>query len=320
MPPEREALSIQLPLTYDWSYHSRGTLTELYAKAVSSQWTAASTLPWHTDVDLEGPLLTPEDRLPIYGSDIFARMTRNERRRLQAEIGTWRLSQFMHGEQGALMAAAQLVAAAPDLDAKFYAATQVQDEARHVEVYERYLREKIGASYPITGYLRKVLDLVLTDARWDIKLLGMQICIEGLALAAFRVIRDTTEEPLLREMLRYVLLDEARHVAFGVLSLEAFYREAGEAVRREREDFLYEACVLLLARSQYQEVWERIGLPVAACVEATRTNPVQQETNRRLFARIVPAIKRIGLLSERQRDRFAALGILEYETAPLELG
>jgi hypothetical protein len=317
---ETRSLHCSSPVVYDWQYEPSGALRDLYTKAVRNQWNAGSTLPWNTDVDLEGPLLQPEDRIPIYGSEIFARLTLKERRRMQAELSSWRLSQFMHGEQGALMAAAQLVSAAPDLDAKFYAATQTQDEARHVEVYERYLREKIGRSYPASPQLRKLLDLILTDSRWDIKLLGMQICVEGLALAAFNVIRETTKEPLLRELVGYVLADEARHVAFGVLSLEQYYRDIDESARKEREDFLYEACELLLARSQYEEVWEAMGLPVAECVSIARKSPVQRALGQRLFSRIVPAIKRIGLLSDRQRQRFAEIGILHFEAAPLELG
>src|SRR5262249_11444239 len=134
---------------------------------------------------------------------------------------------------------------------------QVFDEARHVEVYDRYLHEKVGFSYPVSTHLKKLLDLILTDSRWDMKLLGMQIMVEGLALAAFGFIRQLVQEPLLKRLTHYVMLDEARHVAYGVLSLRDYYADQSEAVRREREDFIYEASVLMRNRFLFDQVWEK---------------------------------------------------------------
>src|SRR6185369_16500354 len=148
---------------------------------------------------------------------------------LHTELSSWMLSQFLHGEQGALLAAAQLTTAVPDMDSKYYVATQVVDEARHVEVYDRYLHEKIGFSYPISPHLKTLLDLILKDSRWDMKLLGMQIMVEGLALAAFGIIRQQTSEPLLGKLTHYVMLDEARHVAYGVLALRHYYDDMKES-------------------------------------------------------------------------------------------
>jgi hypothetical protein len=230
------------------------------------------------------------------------------------EISAWLLSQFLHGEQGALMAATQLVASVPDMDSKYYAATQVVDEARHVEVYDRYLHEKIGFSYPVSPHLKQLLDLILKDSRWDMKLLGMQIMVEGLALASFGMIQKTTREPLLRQLTHYVMLDEARHVAYGVLSLRDYYDDLREAERLEREDFVYESAVLMRDRFLFQQVWEKLGLPVDECVAITLANAGQQMFRQMLFAKIVPAVKRIGLLSPRQRERFEKLGILQFES------
>jgi len=312
--PSIEVLETILDVTYTWGYQeTRAKLRELYDKAVRAQWIADDVLPWHVDVDPERPM-GPEHLQPLFGSDVYQRMTEPERKALNHEVFSWTLSQFLHGEQGALLATAQLVDSVDNLDSKLYAASQVVDEARHVDVYNRYLHTKIGFSYPINPHLKTLLDLVLKDSRWDMKFLGMQIMVEGLALAAFGMIRTNTDEPLLRDLTAYVMGDEARHVAFGILSLRDYYREQPEAVRREREDFVFEAARLMRDRFLFQEVWEKLGLPSKQCMEIALNNAGQVMFRQLLFAKIVPAIKKMGLLSERQRERFGELGILQFES------
>jgi hypothetical protein len=314
--PSFETIEALLDVTYTWGYQeTRAKLRDLYDKAVRAQWISDDVLPWDTNVDLSRPL-GPENLLPLYGSDIFNRMSEKERTALNVETIAWTLSQFMHGEQGALLATAQLVDSVDNIDSKMYAASQVVDEARHVDVYNRYVHTKIGFSYPINPHLRTLLDLVLKDSRWDMKFLGMQIMVEGLALAAFGMIRTTTAEPLLRELTAYIMGDEARHVAFGILSLRDYYREQPESVRREREDFVYEAARLMRDRFLFQEVWEKTGLPAKECMDITLHNQGQVMFRQMLFSKIVPAIKKMDLLSDRQRQRFADLGILQFENAP----
>jgi hypothetical protein len=188
------------------------------------------------------------------------------------------------------------------------------DEARHVEVYRRFIQEKLQHEYPINHELKKLLDMILTDSRWDMKFLGMQIMVEGLALAAFGTMRDTTTNPLLRDLTTGVIEDEARHVAFGVLSLRELYQDLSENERHEREDFVYEAAVLMRDRILNRDVWARLGMDVEACVAASMESEIAKEFRRRLFSKIVPNVKSLGLLSERQRRRFEQLGILEFET------
>jgi hypothetical protein len=173
----------------------------------------------------------------------------------------------------------------------------------------------VGVSYPINPHLKTLLDLILKDSRWDMKFLGMQIMVEGLALAAFGMIRTTTSEPLMRELTAYVMGDEARHVAFGVLSLRDYYRDQPESVRAEREDFVYEAARLMRDRFLFQEVWEKMGMPVQECMDIALHNQGQVMFRQLLFSKIVPAIKKMDLLSDRQRVRFADLGILHFEHA-----
>jgi hypothetical protein len=312
--PSIETLEAMLDVTYTWSYtDTRQKLRDLYDKAVRGQWISDDVLPWKTNVDLDKPS-APEQLMPLFGSDIYNRMSEKERHAINIETFAWTLSQFLHGEQGALLAAAQLVDSVQDLDSKLYGASQVADEARHVDVFNRYLHTKIGFSYPVNPHLKTLLDMILKDSRWDMKFLGMQIMVEGLALAAFAMMRNNTQEPLLRELTAYVMGDEARHVAFGVLSLRDYYKEQPESVRREREDFVFEAARLMRDRFLFQEVWEKKGLPVKECMDVALHNTGQVMFRQMLFAKIVPAIKKMELLSDRQRQRFAELGILQFES------
>ena len=311
--PSIETLNALLDVTYTWGYQdTREKLRDLYDKAVRAQWISDDVLPWSTDVDL-GKQMAPDELMPLHGSDIFNRMTEKERHAINIETFAWTTSQFLHGEQGALLATAQLVDSVQDLDSKLYGASQVVDEARHVDVFNRYLHKKIGFSYPVNPHLKTLLDMILKDSRWDMKFLGMQIMVEGLALAAFAMIRNNTKESLLRELTSYVIGDEARHVAFGVLSLRDYYKDQPESVKREREDFVFEAARLMRDRFLFQEVWEKTGLPTKECMAIALENKGQVMFRQMLFAKIVPAIKKMDLLSDRQRQRFAELGILQFE-------
>ena len=199
----------------------------------------------------------------------------DEKRFLQfgVENQNWLLSQFMHGEQGALLCTAKIVETVPWIDAKYYAATQVMDEARHVEVFSKYLDEKLSGHYPMNAHLGLLLDDIVGDSRWDMTYLGMQIMVEGLALAAFGFIHMMTTEPLLKKLLRYVMADEARHVAFGVLSLQEYYKELNAAELRERQEFAFEAAIRMKDRLVMQEVWERMEVPTADVIKVMQAAP-----------------------------------------------
>jgi len=310
---QTETLAVAQNVTYNWDYgQTRQRLVRLYENAKRDQWNGTERLDWSIDVDPEKGLL-PDPAIGIYGTPIWQGLDEAQIRRLRHEAVTWQLSQFLHGEQGALLATAQIVEAVPWFEGKLYGATQVMDEARHVEVYRRFLLEKLEHEYPVNAQLKQLLDQILGDSRWDMKFLGMQIIVEGLALAAFGVMRDTATNPLLRDLTAAVIEDESRHVAFGVLSLREFYEDLSEAERREREDFVYEASVLMRDRIQNREVWETLGLDADACVEAQEHSPIARKFRYRLFSKIVPNVKSLGLLSLRQRERFQALGILHYE-------
>jgi len=305
---------------FTWEYEDgREKLLKLYDKGKQQQWDASTRIDWSQDLDPENPMMLDDRAVQIWGSPIWERLTGKERTLVRCHLQAQSLSQFMHGEQGALIATAKIVQTVPDADAKFYAATQVMDEARHVEVYERYLREKVELTYPINEHLRRLLDAILSDPRWDMKYLGMQILVEGLAMAAFKFLHTFSREPLVKELTHNVMRDEARHVAFGVLSLKDYYlSELNEKERREREEFTYESCRLMRDRFLAQEVWESMQMPVAECLELAMRSPAMIEFRRLLFMRIVPNIKRLGLLSPWLRERFTELGILQFEDMPAD--
>jgi hypothetical protein len=308
-----EAIAVPQSLTYNWEYASpRQRLARLYENAKRDQWNGSARLDWSIDVDPEKGLM-PDPAIGIYGTEIWQRLDARQIERLRHEAITWQLCQFLHGEQGALLATAQIVNSVPWYEAKMYGSTQVMDEARHVEVYRRFILEKLGNEYEVNGELKKLLDQILEDSRWDIKFLGMQVIVEGLALAAFGTMRDTTTNPLLRDLTRAVMEDESRHVAFGVLSLREFCQDLPQKEKEEREDFVYEACVLMRDRIQSREVWERLGLDADECSEHAERSGLAVQFRHRLFSKIVPNVKSLGLLSPRQRERFHALDILQYE-------
>ena len=246
----------------------------------------------------------------------FAKWTDKEWVQLGKESQNWTLSQFMHGEQGALICTAKIVESVPWIDAKYYAATQVVDEARHVEVFAKYLDEKLSGHYPINAHLGLLLDDILADTRWDMTYLGMQIMVEGLALAAFGFMHQMTTEPLLKQLLRYVMADEARHVAFGVLSLKEYYEQLSAAEIRERQEFAFEAAVRMRDRFLQQEVWDRMGIDPKVAVPFVLEAPERAVFQQMLFSKIVPNCKKLGLLDAADgwlRARFTEIGVIQFE-------
>jgi hypothetical protein len=314
-PQGTDVIPVAFDTTYSWDYGvQRADLRSLYERSKDAMWNARTDIAWDTAVDPESESF-PDQTLAIYGTPIWDKLDKKtELPKLRRLAMAWFLSNFLHGEQGALLAASQILAAVPGTDAKFYAATQVMDEARHVEVYERYLREKVELSFPISPYLRTVLDQILTEPRWDVKYLGMQIMVEGLALAAFGYIQHFSTEPLIKQIVQMIMQDEARHVAFGVLSLKGIYNEMTESELRDREEFIIESSRLMRDRFLMQEVWECMGLPVEECLKLALESEAMQTFRIMLFSKIVPNVKRLGLLTPRVRRSFEELNVIQFES------
>jgi 1,2-phenylacetyl-CoA epoxidase catalytic subunit len=299
---------------FNWEYdETRDRLLSLYEKGKEKQWNTNTRLDWSIEVDPGSSGNFPDYYVPIYGSDMWDRMDDDARGDFRRHMAAWMNSQFLHGEQGALICAAKIVQMVPHVDSKFYAATQVMDEARHMETYSRYLREKIGLAYPINQHLRSLLNDVVSDSRWDMTNLGMQVLIEGLALAAFSMIRDYSQEPLAKALNTYVMQDEARHVAFGRLALREFYPQLTEAERAEREEFVVYACYLMRDRFLAAEVWENVGLDREECIEYVEASEMMQTFRKMLFSRIVPTIKDLGLWGPKVRRAFQEMGVIDFQ-------
>ncbi len=320
-PAEEELWSIpgSFDTSFRWEYEeSREKLMGLYRKGKKLQWDVDTRIDWSQDLDPENPEQLPDESISIFGSDVWNKLDRKEKAELRRHAQAWQLSQFLHGEQGALLCTAKIVQQVPDMDSKFYAATQVMDEARHVEAYSRLLHDKFELAYPITPTLKRLLDNVLTDSRWDMTYLGMQILIEGLALAAFASIRDEAKNTLAASVNAYVMQDEARHVAFGRLALRDYYPHLTQKERDEREEFAVEACYLMRDRFLSEEVWETLGLPVEECVKFVDASQNMRDFRSRLFSRIVPAIKEIGLWGPKIRRAYSHMGIIGYAEIDLD--
>jgi hypothetical protein len=317
------------PRTFLWDYErSRPQLVTLYNKAMASQWSSVTDLDWSIEVDPEravpagSPMLQLARAAAQLPGSPIASWGEKEFTALGLEAFKAQLSQFVHGEQGAMLAAAKIVETVPWIDAKYYAATQTMDEARHTEVFQRYLSEKIGDGYPMGPYLQGQIFGLLEDSRWDIAYLGMQIIIESLALAAFGEMLRRTDEPLLTKLLRYVLADEARHVAFGILSLQELYADMTEAELKERQEFLAENTLRSQMRSATPEMWDRLGVDINQLLpfllEAARSQGTEPTAGfqRAFFSKLVPNVGKLGLLDANDgylRRLWGEAGLLQYE-------
>ncbi len=308
---------------FTWDYSlARPQLRKLYEKAKTGQWNASTDLPWDHEVDLEQVVsadqaaiqsgLTPDH----YTGTVVEKWGDREWLEFGIDQRRWTLSQFLHGEQGALLCTAKITETVPWYDAKLYASTQVVDEARHVEVFSRYLDDKLGGGFQVNAHLRMLLDDIIEDSRWDMTYLGMQVMVEGLALAAFGFMHQMTEEPLLKQLLRYVMSDEARHVAFGVLSLKEVYAQMTDAELKDRQEFAFEAAIRMRDRFLSQEVWEKHGVNPKDVVPLVLNDPTRDLFQQMLFSKIVPNCKKLGLLDRNDawlRRRFEEMHVIQFE-------
>jgi hypothetical protein len=308
----REIFRTPLTGSYNWDYEAANArIRRLYE--------LGKRFNWNSELDVDWSLAPGEHPGEIEGPEGFRdhpkwkALSQAQRADFMRRTSAQTLSQFLHGEQGALMVASQLVSCAPTHDAKLYAASQTFDEARHVEVFHRYLMERCHMIYPINPNLKFLLDKVLTDERWDLKFIGMQILIEGLALAAFQTIHETTPDPLLKQIVGLVMRDEGRHVAFGVNYLEDWIRSLPQPEIEERAQFAFEACVVMKNRLISTNVAEEFGFTREEALGINAQSQGGQAFRKFLFERMIPNLKRVGLLTDAIRPRFEELGVLEFE-------
>jgi hypothetical protein len=308
------------PLTgaYNWDYTiSDNRIKKLYELGKELNWNGSIDLNWDYTHPADERLVETDDQLPHETLKAYENLSDEEKILFDRHSTAELMSQFLHGEQGALLVASQLASCAPTYNAKLYAASQTFDEARHVEVFNRYLQEKIGIHYPINPSLKLLLDKILTDERWDLKFIGMQIIIEGLALAAFQMLKAITKDPLLKQLLHYVVRDEARHVTFGINYLEEYIKTLSPEEIEERAQFAYEACVISRERLINTKAEQRfLGMTEEEARKFAMDTKSFEMFRNFLFSRVIPNLSRIGLLTDAVRPKFEALGLLEYENAP----
>lgn len=312
-------MSVRHEADFNWSYsHDHPEMKRLFGHAKRGQWDADERLDWTINVDPDDPErpLLPDDYLPMSTLPSWRKLDRARQSEIRRSVLSWLLSQFLHGEQGALYAAAQVTQAVPWHDGKLFGSTQVVDEGRHVEVFHRYLAEKLGKVYEINDNLYVIIDSLMGDSRWDVKFLGMQIMIEGLALGAFGSLRQVSAEPLVRDLLGAVITDEARHVHYGVLALQEVYSGGlSERERREREDWAFELSMLLRDRFLMHEIYDEYyghEMSRAAWDRLIMESRFMDLFRKTMFKRVIPNLRRIHLLSDRIRPRYGELGLLEF--------
>ena len=311
------------PLTgaYNWDYRvADNRIQRLYELGKTLNWNGSLDVHWDQTPDWHEQTPVKPEFIDEFlanadwnGYPPFDAFSTERKLEFFKHDNAWSLSQFLHGEQGALLVASQLASCAPSFNAKLYAASQTFDEARHVEVFNRYLQTKLGLSYPVNQGLKSLLDKILTDERWDLKFIGMQIVLEGLALAAFHIAMNDTDDPVLKELLYLVIRDEARHVTFGVNYLEEFVATLSEEEKEDRAQFAYEACIVSRDRLIPTDVYRHFGWDVEETRQALVERGLNAEFLNMLYARIIPNLARIGLLTEKIRPKFEEMGVLNFE-------
>ena len=317
---DRRVISGSIDTVFEFDYSVQAEdMRSLYEKAKRDQWNASRDIAWATPEPDDGRVLADE-LIDIHGSPLWEKLSERDRVELNRRITAWRLSVLVYGEQGAMLACSQLVDIVPGTDEKFFQATQVMDEARHNEVLERYIQTRLGGlHYPMPENERFLFDAILTDPRWYIKTIALQLVAETFAVSMFKMMAEAAVDLVLGEVCRRILLDESRHMGFGMLALPKIVREATEGERREMEDFTCLAVEKVLTGFFPLEAYQDLGFSPAQIQEVRTYRRDAASRNdyaayRKYFRRdmhtaMVNNLARINLLTERVRPRLAALGV-----------
>ncbi|MGH7948329.1 MAG: ferritin-like domain-containing protein [Candidatus Binataceae bacterium] len=331
MTDERTQVTTKLDSVFHWNYDvNLIQMDRLYENAKRDQWNVSTTIDWNREIDRE---VIDMSMMPMFQTEIYRSLSAEKKEQLARKFAAWRLSQFLHGEQGALLVCGQLVDAVPDLDAKMCAAAQVMDEARHVEAFRKYIM-KLDHIYPIDPTLDRLLRAVMESERWEPKYVGMQVVAEGLAIAAFRFMHNESKDPLLKDLLEYILKDESRHVGFGMLALRDAVAKLNGKEKRELEEFAFSACDMMVTKVENGVprdgflsgvvVFDEVGISMSDLDEEMKRNPkwaeaendMERRFNSFLFVdTIIPCLKQLGLLNRRTEPWYRELGVMEIAVA-----
>jgi hypothetical protein len=321
MAPENQHLvPSELETLYqrDYTVHA-ADMRRLYENAKRDQWNVSKDIDWSMSVDLERGIFN-DGLIDGYDSPVWRKLDDKKKRELNVEFSCWRISQLLHGEEGAMLACSQLVDMVPTNDAKFFQSTQVVDEARHTEVLSRYLLDKCdGNIYPMTDNTKLLFDYLLGQGKWFIKTVGLQLVAETFAVGLFRMLAETSNDPLLKLISKKILQDESRHMGFSVLGLPDIIASLSPADMSELEDFAAEACRLVLRGQFPRAAFEKIGLTEAeiqeiqkARVESAKSNDYvvfRQLFRREMYTQVVSNMKKVGMLTPRTAANLRKLGI-----------
>jgi hypothetical protein len=317
------------PTQWRFEYESTNPeLEKLYELAKTNQWNVTTDIDWQRSIADDSDILgRAED--PLGRSRFFKTLSKTTQREVMANQAAFTLSQFLHGEQGALLCCGELVDAVPDVEGKLYAATQVMDEARHVEVFHKYLK-KLDKSYPITDGLKNVLDAILAAETWQAKCVGMQIMVESIAMGSFKNMLISADDPLLKDIVTLTARDEARHVSFGILSLQHEIPSLPEEERAALEDFAFTALNVLIGRDGdarmprqsvgFDQPWIDAGLDpaevTAALMKEYQSVGRPRTEQQPLFKHyVIPNLERVGLISARVRPQYVEAGFIDTDKA-----
>jgi len=302
----------------DYAVHAPD-MRRLYENAKRDQWNVSKDIDWSQPVDLDRGIFA-DGLVDGYGSDIWDKLSPKQQRELNIEFSCWRLSQLLHGEEGAMLACSQLVDLVPSNDAKFFQSTQVVDEARHTEVLSRYLLEKCGGRvYPMSRNIKRLFDFLLGQGKWFIKTAGLQLIAETFAVGLFRMLAETSMDPLLRTICKRILTDESRHMGFSVLGLPEMVKSLSPSDMAELEDFTAEACRLVLRGQFAREAFEKLGFSPNEIKQVEETRVEQAKANdyalfrqvfrREMYTQVVANLKKVGLMTPHMADNLVKIGI-----------
>ncbi len=294
-------------------------MRRLYENAKRDQWNASRDIDWSQPVDLDKGIFA-DGLIDGYGSEFWNKLDEKTRRELNVEFSCWRISQLLHGEEGAMLACSQLVDMVPTNDAKFFQSTQVVDEARHAEVLSRYLLDKCGGRvYPMNHNLKHLFDYLLGQGKWFLKTAGLQLIAETFAVGLFRMLAETAQDPVLQSISKRVLQDESRHMGFSVIGLPDMVASLSPSEMSELEDFVAEACRLVLRGQFPREAFEKVGFSKGEIdqiqkirVESAKSNDYiffRQIFRREMYTQVVSNMKKVGLMTPRTAENLRKLGI-----------
>jgi len=307
-------VSVPLQLHWTWDYGSQvAEIRALYEKGKVNQWNAELDIDWQMPVSKDEWTLTPEASIL---ASICKLMGKDEKTQKAAAFDElcFILSQLLHGEQAALQLCGQLTNACTHMDEKWYAASQVTDEARHIEVIAKFLQRKMGTIHPVGATLKVLLDRLLEADTVAMKTLGMQTLFEGMAVGIMNLMRQESKNELLSEMLRRVEQDEARHAAFGVLSMRRVVKEASKQQMDEMEDFAFGILEALNANQQLDMLHllgPSYGIDPENVTKMFLGLPNFADLNSLPYMHtVIPNLLRLGLITDRTEAGWRKCGML----------